>query len=344
MTLLIETFGTQGPGDTEGLSAALRRLPLNRVRKLAVFGKTEGPATLNDMSRDLAQMATERAIRDVAGPAFLEKTWQIFSTGCEGIASPMTALVVDLGDEQPAASQMGLAFGAARSPALPAEERCGIRHVATAADTVRSAMQSAGLSAAQVSLVLIKSPVLSGNQAARAPGRLGRHAGSTGASRGAAALGAGIALEQTRLEALGDDPVGVTESYAERVMAFSGTETNCVETIVFGMRAGGDPAWAIESVHLADMLDVEALRSAIPGGKPQLLFFKAGIPPSGSLRGMRTTVLTSDLPADKQLRAAASGVVGACFGQVRAFISAGAEHQGAPGSSFCAWLRKNTTA
>jgi predicted dithiol-disulfide oxidoreductase (DUF899 family) len=107
MTLVVETFGTQGPADTEGLSAALRRLPLNRVRKLAVFGKTEGPATLNDMSRDLAQMATERAIRDIAEPAILEKTWQIFSTGCEGIALPMTAAVADLEDEQPAASLMG---------------------------------------------------------------------------------------------------------------------------------------------------------------------------------------------------------------------------------------------
>lgn len=340
MTIIIETFGTHGPADTEGLSAALRKLPFDRVRRLAVFGKTEGPATLNDVSRDLAQMATERAIRDAGGSVILEKTWQIFSTGCEGVASPMTALVADIADEQPP-SQMGLAFGAGRSPPLPAQERCGIGHVAVAADTVRAAMQSAGLTAAQVALVLIKSPVLSGNEAARAPGRLARHAGSTGASRGAAALGAGVALEQIRLDALGDDPVGVTKSYAERVMAFSGTETNSIETIVFGMRAAGDPAWAVESLHLADMLDVEGLRRATHGGTPDLLFFKAGIPPSGVLRGMRTTVLTSDLPADKQLRAAASGVVGACFGGVHSFISAGAEHQGPPGSSFCAWLRRN---
>jgi cyanuric acid amidohydrolase len=340
MTLIVETFGTQGPADTAEISATLRKLPLDRVRRLVVFGKTEGPATLNDVSRDLAQMATERAIRDFAGPEMLENTWQIFSTGCEGIASPMTALVVDLTDDKPA-SQAGLAFGAARSLPLPAEERCGLRHIRAAADTVRDAMQSASLTAEQVVLVLIKSPVLSGNEAARAPNRLARHAGSTGASRGAAALGAGVALGQIGLDALGDDPVGVTRSFAERVMAFSGTETNCVETIVFGMRAGGDPAWAIESFHLADMLDVEALKRARQAGDPELLFFKAGIPPSGRLRGMRTTVLTSDLPADKQLRAAASGLVGACFGGVRSFISAGAEHQGASGSSFCALLRRN---
>jgi cyanuric acid amidohydrolase len=338
MTFLLETFRTQGPGDVAGFSAALRRLPLDRVRRLAVLGKTEGPATLNDASRELAQLAAENEIRAIGGLALLERTWQIFSTGCEGIASPMTALVAELNDDK-VSRKPGLAFGAARSLPIAPEERCGPRHITAAADAVCDAMRSAGLAANQVDLVLIKSPIMPAGVNG-APSRSARHAGSTSASRGAAALGAGIALGQIRAGELGDNPVGATACFATKVMAFSGTETDCVETIVLGMRVGGDSAWTIESFHLKDMLDIDPLLMLRSRAAPDLVFFKAGIASSGHLRGLRTTVMTSDLPADKHLRAAASGMIGACFPRTPTFISGGAEHQGEPGACLCAIVRR----
>jgi cyanuric acid amidohydrolase len=336
MSLVLDVVRPASPGDASGLVKVLRQLPAGRVRRVAAFGKTEGPATLNDYSRDLAQAAFENAVRE-AGPDLLDRTWRLFSTGCEGIASPMTAIVTDIADTTQS-DTVGLAMGAARSKAVPPELRCGRAHVDMAAETVRQAMRAGGLAADQVALVLIKSPVLSPNDAGRVPGPLARHAGSTGSARGAAALGGGVALDQIDMAALGDDPVGQMPAFARNVMSFSGTETDSIEAIVFGVRPGGDGRWCIASAHLDDLLDVEGVAKVKEAtqGAPKLVFFKAGVPPSGYLRGRRTTVLTSDLPPDKQLRAAASGVVAAHFGMVDAFISAGAEHQGAPGSSFCA--------
>ena len=71
------------------------------------------------------------------------------------------------------------------------------------------------------------------------------------------------------------------------------------------------------------------------------LFLKAGIPKDGRLRGARTTVLSSELPASKQLRAAASGLAASVFGTTRVFVSGGAEHQAAPGACLAAAIVKS---
>lgn len=337
MALEIEVMRPSGPGDAAGLDAFIARTGAARIRHMAVLGKVEGPATLNDFSRELAQNAAETAITAAGGAALLERSWRIFSTGCEGIASPLTIAIAATdapADASDGSQRPGLVLGAARSIPLAANERCGRGHIMLAADTTRDAMRLAGLSPDQVALVLIKSPVLSPNEAATAPGTLRRHAGSTGASRGAAALGAGIAIGDIDPADLDDDPVGRTTAFATRTMSFSGTEAERIEVVVFGVRPGGDARWLIATHQLRDLLDWPS--QAIDPDHPSIAFFKAGIPASGHLRGRRTTVLTSDLTADKQLRAAASGIIGARIPNADTFITAGAEHQGPPGACLLA--------
>src|SRR5690606_11620047 len=118
-------------------------------------------------------------------------------------------------------------------------------------------------------------------------------------------------------------------AFASRTMAFSGTETQRVEVIVLGTRAGGDADWLITQTVQTDFLDIDAFSSLERplGFDPFLVFYKAGISADGTLRGLRTTIRSSELPPDKQLRAASSGLIGAVFGRVDTFISGGAEHQ-----------------
>ncbi|MGH6725431.1 MAG: ring-opening amidohydrolase [Pseudolabrys sp.] len=343
MAITIEIFHPRGPDDALGLLDGLRRLPLDRVRRLAILGKTEGPATLNDFSRQLAQSAVDDALAQAGGTALLARTTRLFSTGCEGIVSPVTVLLADIDDASTSAPQkIGLAFGAANSSPLADADRASAAHLDASRDTVRLAMADASLAADQVALVLIKSPILSGAEAARQGGDRLRHGGSTGSARGAAALGAGLALGEIEHALLGPDPVSRTKAYARRVMAFSGTETDRLEAVVIGMRPGGDARWGIRSSLVDDIADGEALGAMRPAVARDLVLvlMKAGISSDGTLRGRRTTVLTSDLPADKQLRAAASGVIAACFGGADAFISAGAEHLGPPGACLCSVIVK----
>lgn len=323
------------PGDVRPLEAWLSRLNGRSVAKLVVLGKTEGPATLNDFSRDLAQAATDRAIA-AAGGDLLARSWRLFSTGCEGIATPLTILIAEMARNP--SNAPGLAVGVARSDPLPPFPRCGLEHIDSAAQTVERAMLDADLRRDQIALVLIKSPVLIPGTVPAGSDR--RHAGSTDSSRGAAAIGAGIALGEIDRSRLSADPVGRDGIFSSRVMAFSGIETDRLEAVVLGERPGGDPQWAIATGTIVDFLDSGGMvqlkgRSA---AQPHIVFFKAGIAADGRLRGRRTTVLTSDLSADKQLRAAASGFIAAHFGTTSAFISGGAEHQAPPGGCLCAVL------
>jgi len=347
MSIAIEIVHPSSPGDASGLLACLRRLPVDRIQRMAVLGKTEGPATLNDFSRELAQEAVDDAIRQVGGPALLGRTTRFFSTGCEGIASPLTVLLAEFEGAPPHSQEIGLVFGAATSPLLPDAERGGMAHVEAARETVLRAMTEAGLAADQVALVLIKSPILSAAEASRQGGERVRHGGSTGSSRGAASIGAGLALGEVDPRSLGPDPVRRTTAYAMRAMAFSGTEVDRIEAVAIGKRPGGDPRWDIASALVQDIADGDGMRRLRPDGTQELVLvlLKAGISTDGTLRGKRTTVLTSDLPPDKQLRAAASGVIAACFGEADSFISAGAEHLGPPGACLCTLIlnRKSAT-
>jgi len=345
MALRIVPFDMAAAGDASGVRSALRALPIARIRQLAVVAKVEGTATLNDASRELASACIGGEIRRAGGEALAARTLEILSVGCEGIITPggwlFASLAVPARPPTVASLPVGLAMGQARSAPVPMRDRAGPRHVEAAARAVRAAMREAGLRAREVTLVLIKSPILMpGTTVALEPAQR-RHVGSTGASRGAAALGAALALGE-----IARGPVDAARLCAEaslhgaRTLSFSGTETDRCEAVVFGHRPGGDPALQASMAVLADLLDSEALSTlAADPASLQAVFFKAGIAAGGRLRGARTTVLSSELPADKQLRAAASGVVGAVLGTTRAFISGGAEHQAAPGACLAAVIR-----
>lgn len=327
-----------GPDDVRELANWLKQLPKGNVSHMLVLGKTEGPATLNDFSRNLALAATDAAIAEY-DQNLLQRTVRLFSTGCEGLASPITLMMAEIAHAEDDTGALGLAIGSARSDPLPATPRCDRNHVLVAAATVERAMVNARLTHDQVSLVLIKSPVFTSTEGMRS-----RHMGSTGSSRGAAALGAGIALRTIDAATLSDDPVGRDSVYASRVMSFSGVETNSIEVIIFGERPGGDPGWKVHSVTISDFLDAEGMAGfrGVVGSNPELVFFKAGIAPDGRLGAKRTTVLSSELPPDKQLRAAASGFITAHFGSTPMFVSGGTEHQASHGGCICAALYRVT--
>jgi hypothetical protein len=102
-------------------------------------------------------------------------------------------------------------------------------------------------------------------------------------------------------------------------MAFSGTETDRCEVLVLGNRPGGDPRLRVDRAQLSDLMDAGPLAGLASGGDARLVFY--------------------EMPSDKQLRAAASGVIAANFGTTRAFISGG-EHQAPPGGCLAGVIRR----
>jgi cyanuric acid amidohydrolase len=325
MKVSVLPFDMASPGDGSGVRRALRRLAIHDVLQLAVIAKIEGTATLNDVSRELAGERVAAELRRAGGAGLERRSLTLLSVGCEGIITPGGWIIASLRGRS--SQGTGLAVGHARSRPIAMRDRASGKHMRAAADAVRAAMRRAGLDRRSAELVLIKSPI-------RLPG------GSTAASRGIAALGSALALGELRYSSVGDSSLCADWSlHSSKTMAFSGTETDCCEVLVLGNRPGGDPRLRVDRAQLSDLMDTAPLAGLAGGGEARLVFYKAGIARDGTLRGARTTVLSSEMPSDKQLRAAASGVVAATFGTTRAFISGGAEHQAPPGGCMAAVIR-----
>uniref|UniRef100_UPI0022EAF780 ring-opening amidohydrolase n=1 Tax=Falsiroseomonas oryzae TaxID=2766473 RepID=UPI0022EAF780 len=139
MTLLLSAYDCDGPGDVRDLARLLAGLPRDRLRRLAVLGKTEGTATLNDFSREVAIGATRAALAQACGAAVAEQASLVFSTGCEGVITPFGYLIAELADAAPRdpAGPARLALGVAATPEIPVADRGGRAHALAVAEAVR---------------------------------------------------------------------------------------------------------------------------------------------------------------------------------------------------------------
>jgi cyanuric acid amidohydrolase len=356
MTLILSAYDTDGPGDARDLTRLLAALPRERLRRLAILGKTEGTATLNDFSREVAIGAAKAAIAGTLGSDVAEQATLVFSTGCEGVITPFGYLMAELEDGAPRdpVAPARLALGVAATPDIAIADRGGRAHALAVADAVRRAMADAGATPDQVAVVFVKSPVLPRRHLGELPAAVAARAGSTAIARAAAALGAAIALGEVDEARVQDAAIGRdTTLHARRVMSFSGTELSNNEVILLANVPGAGGDLTLDSEPLADILDAPALlrlarRAGLPADEhglftvqgPEAMFLKVGVRPGGLVRGRRTTVFESEMDPDKHMRPVASGLLGAVFGTTRAFISGGAEQQAPPGGGLAAMVVK----
>lgn len=355
MTVVVDSYATDRPDDVDGLVQFLDRLPVENVRRLALIGKTEGTATINDFSRELALGAAEDSIRVAGGEELLDRSTLIFSTGCEGILSPCVYVLAVLDDgDGTNHDQTRLAMGGGRTRTMAPGELVTPHHVRLVAGAVEAAMTEAGLSAEQVALVFVKSPILTHRDAAATgDADVMARAGSSGRSRGAAALGVALALGEIDENEIDNLRIGTDfHRHAGRAMTFSGTEVDFGEVLVLGNRPGAGGEAMVFQTALSDILDSRALKALFQDagcglddageltgtGKLQAVFLKAGVAPDGRVRGERTTVFQSEVDPDKHMRAAASGLIGGLLGTGRVFVSGGTEHQAPPGGGLCACI------
>ncbi len=331
MAVTVLPFPLAHAGDAAGLRAALRHDAVAAARDAVILAKVPGPATLNDSARELAQTVFAAALHEAGGPALAARTRMLLSVGCEGIAASGGWLLLEDGRRGDGPAR--LCLGVARTPPIPVASRGGPAHVAAAAAAAAEAIRAAGLTPGTVRLVLVKSPVRPDQPEA------------TGRSRAAAALGVAIALGEA-------PPEPGPEHHATRCMAMSGTETEAAEIVVLGNRPGAGGDHVVDSRLLEDLLDVRGIRHLLRSlgasfdadgmleGAPPFVLLKAGLRPDGLLRGRPTHAIGTDMPADKHLRAAASGLLAAILGPTPAFVSGGAERQGSPGACLVAAIAR----
>jgi cyanuric acid amidohydrolase len=359
MPVHVISYDTAHPGDTSDLLLNLARFDPLQIRRLALLVKTDGNSDLNDFSRSYGLQSAEMAIEQFGGRALLERSTFLFSSGCEGAMTPFGQLFVDVANAQGAvaAHDRALVFGCARSRPLTGDEIGTLTHADLVTQTVQAAMADAGVAEADVSLAIVKTPVMSRFPATA---RQAVNKRITSAySKAVAALGAGVALDEVRREQIKPETFDADPTlHARRAMVFSGNEVDFVEVLLLANRAGAAGDLFVQTGAMRDLLDVGGLRKMFlaagchigPDGTVEdsdrviATLVKAGVASDGRVRGRRTTIKSSHIDMDKHVRAAVSGVVGSVLGDTRAFISANTVHQAPPGGGLCACVvRRNAS-
>lgn len=338
MSARVHCFDMAGAGDVSGLEAWLRQQDLARMKRLAVFAKTEGHHAPNDFSRDLLKLRLAQLFESLDLPE--RRAMSMLTIGCEGVGSPKGFAFAQF-DTDAGVGPERLALGFARSEVAPVEEIGTPAMVDRAAATAREAMADAGLAPEQVKLLFIKTPLLAARHPQATVERTTMHRG-----RAISALAGGVALGEIDRHRITSAAIAsALELYASRVQAVTGAEITRVEVIAMGNRPGAGGDLVIDTTHTRDILDQGSIKAMlrrqglsfdangdlVDGERIEALLVKTMVPESSQVRGSRTTVYTSGWAPESHIRAAASGVLGSLLGHLRFYVSADSVHQAPEG-------------
>ena len=324
---------------------------------LAILGKTEGNGCVNDFTRGFTSHVLKHAIAGWTGRTLEDVTRNValvMSGGTEGCLSPHL-LVFEVREEGapggPAAAS--LAAGVAMTREFAPEEIGRMPQVLATAAAVKDAMDKAGIrDAADVHYVQVKCPLLTKQRIAQAYER-GQTVvtedtyRSMGYSRGASALGIGLALGELKAEQIADEIVCRDASlYSGVASTSSGIELMENQIMVLGNSTQWSGELVIGHGVMRDSIDTAAVAAALEqvripvavglseAGRDRIAAVLAKAEPSrsGEIRGRRHVMLDdSDVQASRHARALVGGVLAGVFGDTQLFVSGGAEHQGPDG-------------
>jgi cyanuric acid amidohydrolase len=347
---------TAHPADTSGVLALIASGTIEATDIRAIFGKTEGNGCVNDFTRAYAVSALQNALAqpfDCSPAEVGRRVAMVMSGGTEGGLSPHLLVFAVAAAPPASAPTRSLAIGTAFTRAFQPEDIGRMAQIEATAEAVTSAMAQAGISRPEdVHYVQVKCPLLTGDRVAQAIER-GQTVATTdtyksmGYSRGASALGVGLALGEVAGETLDDSVVcHRLDLWSGRASTSAGIELMHNEVIVLG----NSDAWASDAViaHrvMRDAIDLPAVMGALADAglrtagqldddaRRNLLAVLAKADPSttGRIRGVRHIMLDdSDINATRHARALVGGVLAGVMGRTDLFVSGGAEHQGPDG-------------
>ena len=354
MQIGVHKVAMNSPSDVSSLSALIEKGTLDPRDIVAVVGKTEGNGGANDFTRGFATLsfAILLARHLASSPEEITKRIAfVWSGGTEGVLSPhATIFTRRAGAAAATRGAMRLALGVGITRDFLPEEVGTMAQIREVAQAVRRAQTEAGIgSTADVHYVQVKGPLLTPAAVADAERRGARLVtrdpnGSKPFARGATALGVALGLGEVAESALSDAVVAQRmDLYSSVANTSAGGELRNCEVLLFGNSAQASGELRIGHAVLRDVVDAAGVRAAIENaaGAPDVdtshvvaLFAKAEAPPSGMLRGRRTTMLSdADINYERHARAALSGVIASVTGDSAVFVSGGTEHQCGPGEA-----------
>lgn len=331
---------------------------------VAIIGKTEGSAGVDDYNRELADLCFREMIGEQMGisrEAAAERVAIVLSGGTFGVLTPhVTVISREFVDGNSSASgEKRLVVGRAFSEPILGEEIGRMGQIQKVADAVRVAQEEAVIDdPTDVHSVIIKAPTLTREmiEGAQARGHdvvttdlgVGEHGAFCYANDGSA-LGVALALGEVSADALNDDIVRKNwDLYSEVASTSAAPDKVRAEVLLLGNSTASVSDLRIGHGTTKDLIDTsgakEALRSAgfefdCCPSKNDLdrivqVFAKLIIPQDGRVRGNRTTLL-DDIEAAKTTKAVGGALIGSVIGRTAFYMSGGERnsHQGPPGGS-----------
>ncbi|CAN5150316.1 ring-opening amidohydrolase [soil metagenome] len=357
MEARIHRISAGSPDDVSGIEALIAAGRMDPGRIVAILGKTEGNGCVNDFTRGFAATALKTMIARSTGEytdAVEQRVVMVMSGGTEGGLSPhWLVFEVTEGVGNVDAEQMALAIGTAVTRPFAPHEIGRAPQIDATAAAVREAMQAAAIeNVDDVHYVQVKCPLLTKSRIAEAKA-LGNDVAtedtlkSMAFSRGASALGVGVALGEVSRSAVDDAMVCRDFSlYSNRASTSAGVELLENQILVVGNSRRWSGPYVVAHDVMQDAVDSGAvmralsaagLRTAYPldaEAQDRLcaVLCKAEASESGLIRGARHTMLDdSDIASSRHARALVGGVIAGIVGITRLFVSGGAEHQGPNG-------------
>lgn len=352
-------ISTKGPGDVSGLLSLVQQGKIDPGSIVAILGKTEGNGGVNDFTREYAVSALSAALApylDLPSQHVEQRIAFVMSGGTEGVLSPHITVftrddVVHRGSEGISGKRLSIGMAHTRD-FLPEEIGRGVQ-VRETARAVTAAMAEAAIADPQdVHFVQIKCPLLTSDriEAAMARGNetvTNSAYGSMAYSRGASALGVGVALGEIEVGIEDRDVLRRFDLFSSVASTSAGIELMHNVVIVLGNSASSAAPFAMGHAVMRDAIDSTAVIDALKsvglhtehGSTPPTvarelvnIFAKAEASPSGSIRGFRHIMLEdTDISSTRHARAAVGGLISGLSGTGAVYVSGGAEHQGPPG-------------
>ena len=345
-----------GPGDVSQLAALFDKGRVDPHHVVAIMAQTEG----DPYCRGYATLAVEVLLSERLGisrPEVFDRIPMLMIGGVGGIMSPHINVFVKKPASVPGGKGKRLSLGVASTRALRPEEFGTVTQVELVAEAVAAAMKDAGITdPAQVECVEVKCPAMTPPRVQDALGR-GKSVVNTNPvaassfAKGACALGVAVATGELAREKITDAVINVDKSlYSSVASTSAGGEQVACRVVVIGNVDGAPGRFVAARGLMSDQLDVAGARRAFTSLGLELqdgvvseadrkrvttVFVNAGADAVSDIRGRRH-VLHSDFLAPFsgiQAKAVAHAVVASVLGNTLFLASAGAEHQGPPGSN-----------
>jgi cyanuric acid amidohydrolase len=346
--------------------AALFENGVRAENVVAIIGKTEGSALVDDYNRELADLRFREIIGAQIGASrddVAERVAIVLSGGVFGVLTPHITVItrefVDDESESASAGDKRLVVGRAFSEPILGEEIGRMGQINKVAEAVREAQREAAIDeAADVHSVIVKGPTLNREmiQEARARGKdvvttdlgVGEHGAFCYANDGCA-LGVALALQEVSENDLSDEAVRRDwDLYSEVASTSAAPDKVRAEVLVLGNAVAGIGDLKIGHGTTKDMLDTSGIKDALRSAglafdccpsaadleRVVQVFAKLIIPQDGRARGNRTTLL-DDFEAAKTTKAVGGTLIGSVIGRTAFYMSGGERnsHQGPPGGS-----------